>query len=230
MHPDAWAQFLTPFGNLGVMLPLSAMVAIVVVAAAGWRMLVLWSSAILVPLALILVAKLFFIPCGYLFPDLAIHSPSGHAASAMAVYGGIAVLVGRMIGGRRTAAASLLLVMAIALALAIAVSRVVIGVHTLPEVILGSSIGLVSPIILAVGAHFPERKAIFRPWMVLLPLVPIVFLRGVDLPAEQIIDHAADWFAQRLGVCSGGQIATGASLVTADTAILLGLAVPRADN
>ncbi len=203
MHPADWALFITAFGNLGITLPVAAMAAIVVVALAGWRALLLWVAAIVLALGLVLVAKLFFIPCGALFPALGIHSPSGHAASAVAIYGGIAVLIGRT-SGRGRFALFAILVLAAALASAIAVSRIVIGVHSVPEVILGSLIGLASPIVLAIGGRLLDRKAALRPWMVVLPLLPIVLLRGVDPHAEQAIDATAYWLAHRLDVCSVG--------------------------
>ncbi len=218
MHPAELAQFITAFGNLGVILPVAVMVALVVAAAGDWRSSFLWALAVSVSLGLILVAKLYFIPCGDVLPVLGIHSPSGHSASAAAVYGGAAVLVARMTASRRTTV-FLVLIATTILVLAVAVSRVVIGVHTIPEVILGSAIGLAAPTILATAARGPSRKVALRPWMLILPLLPIVLLRGIDLHAEEVIDTVAYRLAHHFGVCSAGRAEAGTYRIAA-TAII----------
>ena len=57
--------------------------------------------------------------------------PSGHAVSAVVVYGGLALLI----GGRRSAAA------ATALCVAIPLSRIVLGVHYLVDIVVGLAVG-----------------------------------------------------------------------------------------
>jgi len=84
--------------------------------------------------------------------------PSGHASGAAALYGGLAVLLNRPNRGRRLAALG-------AVAVAVALSRVVIRVHYLVDVIAGLLLGsavLYVGLRLA-GAERPFREAATTP-------------------------------------------------------------------
>jgi membrane-associated phospholipid phosphatase len=125
---------LTDFADQAVVLPLIAVVALML-GVLGWRRGALaWLVAVGLSFASVLVLKLVFATCGPALglPDL--RSPSGHAAAAAVIAGGIAVVVGQS-GGRATAIAFLA-------ALLIGVTRIVLGLHTPVEVALGGALGV----------------------------------------------------------------------------------------
>lgn len=201
MH-DAWiVYFVTEFGDQGVVLPFVLTVAIALVVAGAHREALLWSIAIVFALGGVLAAKLVFLPCGHLLPNLHLRSPSGHAAAALAAYGGFAVLWAKL--ARDYWLRVSFVTAGIIVGLAIAMSRVLIGVHTTPEVLLGGLIGLSAPAILTRAVERPENEPAPRPTLLLL-LVPLLFallLHGVTLPVEGRIEHFAMWFMGLLGVC-----------------------------
>src|SRR5829696_3108384 len=93
-------RFLTDFADLGLVLPLAALVALAL-AAVGWRREALaWSVTVAGTLAAMLALKLAFLA----HPGLhgaAMRSPSGHTAAGVVVYAGLlALLAGRRPGTR----------------------------------------------------------------------------------------------------------------------------------
>jgi membrane-associated phospholipid phosphatase len=184
-------MFLTNFADQAVMLPVVFTIAIVL-AAQGWRRgAVVWLGVVFVTFGLMLVLKLVFLACPPLFGPIDIRSPSGHVAAAAVVAGGLAALLTR----RR---ASILPVAAFA-AVAIGVSRVALGMHSLPEVVLGALVGLAGAAALLTLAGAPPA---LRPGRLLAMVVVVAALfHGMHLPAEAAIRHTAFRAAHLLSVC-----------------------------
>src|SRR5918997_4183426 len=93
-------RFLTDFADLGLVLPLAALVALAL-AAVGWRREALaWSVAVAGTLAAVLALKLLALAySGQL--GTALRSPSGHTAAGTVVYAGLlTLLAGRRLGSR----------------------------------------------------------------------------------------------------------------------------------
>src|SRR5215211_6442054 len=93
-------RFLTDFADLGLVLPVAALVALAL-AAVGWRREALaWSVAVAGTLAAMLVLKLAVLAySGHLGAGM--RSPSGHTAAGTVLYAGLlALLVGRRLGTR----------------------------------------------------------------------------------------------------------------------------------
>ncbi len=162
-------------------------------AALGWgRGALAWSVAVGATLALMLLLKLVAFACG---PPL-LRSPSGHTAAAAVVLGGLAVVLGR---GRRR---RVVLLAAAFAGVLIGVSRLVLRVHTAPEVALGGLVGVAGALALSHLAGPPPR-GLRIGWLAAVTVVVVVLFHGWHLDAEPRIHVAALHVARDLQVCRG---------------------------
>jgi membrane-associated phospholipid phosphatase len=186
-------SFLTDFADQAVILPLVVAVAIAL-ASQGWRRgALVWLGVSGATLGAMLLLKLVFLACTPWFAPLEISSPSGHVAAATVVAGGLAALF-----LRRWA---VILPVAAFAALVIGVSRLALGMHSLPEVLLGGVVGLAGAFVLLRLAGPPPALRPAR-LLVAVVLVAVVF-HGLHLPAEAAIRHTAFQAARMLSVCQG---------------------------
>ena len=174
-------MFLTDFADQAVMLPVVFAIAIVL-AIQGWvRGALVWLGVVFVTFGAMLVLKVVFLACNPLFGPIDVQSPSGHVAAATVVAGGLAALLTRQ-------RASILPVALLA-AVVIGVSRLVLGMHSLPEVVLGALVGLAGAMALLALAGAPPA---LRPARVFAVVVIVAALfHGTHLPAEAAIRHSA---------------------------------------
>lgn len=200
MIHQSFYRLVTGFGGQGVILPIVALVAFTLLIAGQRRAAVWWTASIVGVLALVLIAKLGLIPCGRYVPALRLRSPSGHAASSVAVFGGLAVIFARLAQDR--ARQVFILAVALALVVLIALSRVVLGAHSPAEVVVGGLIGLAAPLILWSRSNLLERPLRLRwIWLLIGPLVLVALLHNVELGAEEQIDQMARWIVASTGIC-----------------------------
>jgi membrane-associated phospholipid phosphatase len=186
-------NYLTDFADLAVILPLVFAVAIAL-ALQGWRRgAVIWLIVVAGTFGTMLALKLIFLSCSPVFDPLDVHSPSGHVAAATVVTGGLAAMLSRR---RRS-----ILPAAVLAALVIGVSRLVLGVHTLPEVIVGALIGLVGAAVLLRFTSPPPRLRI-APLIAVIVVVAVLF-HGLHMPAEAAIRHTAYRMTQFIPACRG---------------------------
>ena len=192
---------LTTFGTQSLILPFIAAVTITLWLGGARREAWIWTLATCAALFAMLVLKLFFLPCGHLIPEWHLHSPSGHAASAFAVYGSFAVLESRLrqIQWQKLA----ILTAGFLFATGIAISRVLISAHTTQEVLLGAAVGLSAPAIIFWKIKPPTRYTVASPLLLALalPIALLVILNGRTLPIEDHILAIALTITQKLGVC-----------------------------
>ncbi len=180
------ARFLTDFADQAVVLPVALIVGLVLVRS-GWRRGALaWAVAVAGTLAATLAVKLIFNACGHLVLSGMLRSPSGHVAGAAAVYGGLAALAVRRSAYRVQAA----LCAAVTVAAAIGASRLVLGVHTMPEVLAGAGLGVGAALAFALWADWPPLPLRFGR-LALAVAVMAMLLHGLHLPAEAAIRHSA---------------------------------------
>ncbi|MEJ1939002.1 phosphatase PAP2 family protein, partial [Nostoc sp. NIES-2111] len=138
-------------------------------------------------------------PCGPHF-GLPVTSPSGHAAAAVAVFGGLCVLAARL-GMQRVVAIALACVCA-ALAVAVGLSRVLLHKHNVPEVLIGGTIGLTAPLILlSVRRLYLSHTLVRMRWLAAAPLAVAVLFVGGQAGAEPKILRLAHFWADNLKVC-----------------------------
>ncbi|MFC3127690.1 phosphatase PAP2 family protein [Pseudoroseomonas globiformis] len=185
-------EFLTDFADQAVILP--AFVALTLtLLSMQWRHGVLpWTLAVAGTLGFVFLAKV----TTYAFPGLigavdgpwALHSPSGHVASAAILYGGLAVLLLK----QRPVA----LALAMGIAIVMAGTRLALQVHTVADVVAGAALGLVGVAALATLApRQPDRLP-----RIVLPAVlftVVVLMHGQRLTAEPTIARIA-WRLSRL--------------------------------
>jgi len=195
-------RFLTDFADQAVILPLVVAIALAL-AAQGWRRgALVWLAAVAGTFAAMLALKLTFLACTPLFSPMEIRSPSGHVAAATVVAGGLAAL---LTGRRRS-----ILPVALLAAVVIGMSRLVLGAHSLPEVILGAVVGLA-------GAAALLRFAGPPPPLRLAPIVAVVVVvaalfHGMHLQAEAAIRQTAYRAGLLFAVCQPTPATPQASL------------------
>lgn len=172
---------LTDFADQAVILPIVTVVAIAS-AAMGWKRGTLaWLGVTAVTFAAVLAAKVGFLACHPVFGPWEIEPPSGHVAAAAVVAGGLMALL----GGRRMMA----LGAAVSAASIVGVSRLVLGAHSLPEVLIGSVLGVAGA---AAISYFVGPPRVRRPVLLLTIAVFVaLLLHGAHLPAEPVIRHGA---------------------------------------
>jgi membrane-associated phospholipid phosphatase len=186
-------RYLTDFADQAVILPLVLATA-VALAVQGWRRgALVWLLVVAATFLAMLGLKLIFLSCSPLFGPMDVHSPSGHVAAAMVVAGGLAAMLSR----RR----STILPSAVLAAVVIGVSRLVLGMHSLPEVVVGALVGLTGAAALLRFAGPPPRLNI-APLMAVIVVVATLF-HGMHLPAEAAIRHTALRAAQYIPACRG---------------------------
>jgi membrane-associated phospholipid phosphatase len=186
-------KFLTDFADQAVIIPLVLAVA-VALALQGWRRgALVWLIVVTATFAATLTFKFMFMACSPLFWPLDVHSPSGHVAAATVVTGGLAAMLTR----HRTS----ILPAAVLAAVVIGISRLVLGMHSLPEVIVGALIGLAGAAALLRFSGPPPRLSI-APLVAVIVVVAAIF-HGLHLPAEAAIRHHAFRAAQFIPACRG---------------------------
>jgi membrane-associated phospholipid phosphatase len=184
-------RYLTDFADQAVIIPLVLATAIAL-AVQGWRRgALVWLLVVAGTFAATLAMKLMFLACSPLFGPMDVHSPSGHVAAATVVAGGLAAMLSR----RRAS----ILPVAVLAAIVIGISRLVLGMHSLPEVVLGALVGLAGAAALLRFAGPPPRLRV-APLVAIIVVVATLF-HGLHLPAEAAIRHTAFRVAQYIPAC-----------------------------
>jgi len=193
-------SFVSDFGDTAVTLPFAAILALFL----GGVQSPASSATALRSLALCLGAmvllKVAFITCGRHW-DIGLVSPSGHAAISLTVYGMAAMVLASWTAGWWRMS---LAVAAAALVAAIAVSRVLLGVHTVTEVVVGLLVGAAALWVFAASYLWPAKPRPGRANLFFLGLalvVPLAALHGERLPAERWVRQAAVMLRTNVGVC-----------------------------
>lgn len=189
-------RFITDFADQALILPLVLAIAVSLLSQ-GWRRGALaWLLAVFMTFAAMVGLKLVFLACAASLGIGDLRTPSGHVAAATVVAGGLAALVPR----RR----AIVLAFAAGAAIVIAGSRLALGMHSLPEVVLGAVVGLGGAWALLVLAGSPPPGLNVRRIAVVAAAVAVVF-HGLHLPAEAHIRSTAWRFAHILAVCQSDE-------------------------
>ncbi len=200
-------KFLTDFGDQAVVLPLAAAIAVTLVLLGWWRGAIGWLVAVPATLGIVLSLKIIVYACHALLPHWGVNSPSGHTASATVVYGGLLALLGeRSPGGTRTLRHLLLLALAaVLLALVFGFTRVDLGAHTVPDVLVGGAVGVGGALLFVTLAGQPPAG--FRRWALgAVVLVTAILFHGRELHAEETIQRVAiSYWWPFIASCRQGQ-------------------------
>ncbi len=172
---------VTDLADQAVVLPLIGVIALTL-AIQGWpRGAVAWLAATSATFGLMLILKLIFLGCGGALGITRIQSPSGHAASAALVIGGLAA--------RFMPSIPWVLVAAAGGAIAVGYTRVALGFHSIDETVLGGMVGIAGAGALAQMAGKPPPTQPLP--LVIMVIAVVVALHGKRLPAEPAIRQAS---------------------------------------
>jgi membrane-associated phospholipid phosphatase len=189
-------KYLTDFGDSAVLLPLSAAVFIWLLVMRPARSAAWWIGALIFCGAVTVVLKILFFACP---PALDISSPSGHTSFSLLAYGGVAgiVAVERQSPWERTA----IILSAIGLVASIGISRVVLGMHSEPEIIIGFAIGAAALAIFGFGyLRLGGSGRTITPLLIGVTLILTVF-HGSKLNPENKLHELGGWLDFRSLVC-----------------------------
>ena len=130
---------ITDFGDLGVLLPVAAVVALWFLAARSMAALWWWLAAVTLCAGCTAVLKIYFFAC---HGPYALTSPSGHSSFSALIYGALAVIVATSAsaGWQRF----MIVAAAAGLVAAIAASRHSLAAHGTLEIVCGLAVGFVS--------------------------------------------------------------------------------------
>ncbi|AOX16605.1 hypothetical protein A0U89_05120 [Kozakia baliensis] len=186
-------QWLTDFGDQGIVLPTSVLIMLVLLWSRWWRGAIFWCALVLSVLGIMAVLKLAFGACGWEASWLNINSPSGHTAAFTMLYGGLICLYARWCSSVWQAG-----IVALAIAILAACSRLHLHYHTLPETVTGGVVGVTGVCMFRSQIGTPPRLPRLVPALIFLAI--LVVQHGNRLPAErQIHSFAALWL--RASIC-----------------------------
>jgi hypothetical protein len=189
---------VTDLGDAAVTLPLAASLLVYLFLVRWPRAALSWAAAIVACALAVTALKLTLLSCGGAWRGVAA-SPSGHAALAAAVYGAVVAVAGRQLGRR---AAVLLRVTALAVVVAIGMSRVAVGAHTVPEVLIGMAIGaLAAAAFHHAIADSPQRSPPAWPWLAAATVAVVMALHGQHWSMESHIRAIAGLLARGVPAC-----------------------------
>jgi membrane-associated phospholipid phosphatase len=178
---DGLLVALTGFGDAALLLPLAAAILIWLLSSRAPRAAAWWAIAVFICGGVTAVLKILFWGCP---PVSDLHSPSGHTALSTLVYGALA-LITAVEGGRwrlwlAAAAGGALIV-------GIGVSRLLLDVHSIPEVIIGWLIGGASLVLFRRGYWQGRPQIVHLAPLLFGVSVLAVVLHGSQLRAEGLL-------------------------------------------
>src|ERR1700674_4533117 len=130
-------SFISDLGDSAILVPLSLLFIAALWRYQSWSAATcfLWATGFCA--AVMFLLKLSFLACGNAW-QAGILSPSGHASMSTAVYGALAIVSARQAPQWQQ---PLIIVLSGLVIMGIALSRVVLGLHSPAEVLLGLAIG-----------------------------------------------------------------------------------------
>jgi membrane-associated phospholipid phosphatase len=194
MTVEFW-RAVTQLGDTAVILPLAALMTGILWLYESRHCAWLLMRSMLACLAVMGTLKMVFISCGQ---DLGIdiESPSGHTSIATYFYGSLGMMARAWY---RPALGWAAMLLAAAVILLVAASRVILGFHSVPEVIVGMVVGVGCLGWFAVPylrAH-PLKIRFGKIAVVLLPALLLTY--GLALPVEKVLRSFSPYF--RAMVC-----------------------------
>jgi membrane-associated phospholipid phosphatase len=181
--------FLTDFADLGLVLPLAGMVTLALVLVGRRLEAVAWSLAVTGTLATMLLLKVLVFAWAKPGIEEGLGNPSGHTAAGVVVYAGLVTLIGERFASR----ASVALVAGSIFGLLFGLTRLMLRVHTLADVLLGGAVGLAGVLFLArvVGSRRSGAPASGLVIVVTIALFGVLAFHGHRLHAEMELRQIA---------------------------------------
>jgi membrane-associated phospholipid phosphatase len=172
--PLQFWHLLTRLGEAQILLPAALLALVTMLRHPDSRSLAAWWMALLGLAAFVTTAsKVAFIGWGIGWPELNFTGISGHAMFAAAVF---PLLLGTLASSAPRAGRHLAIVVGCALAALVGASRVVVGAHSVSEVLAGLLVGGAASAASLALARLPNRlispviPAVVALWLALVPL------------------------------------------------------------
>jgi membrane-associated phospholipid phosphatase len=213
-----WVHTLTGIGDLAVLVPLIAILSVWLLLARQLVALCWWSIAVAICAGATAILKIYFYVCP-LAADFS--NPSGHTSLSTLVYGSLALIIARsVIGWRRY----LIALLGAAVVFGIGMSRVLVQVHSLPEVLVGWLIGGFALWTFARG--FGIREYPYLRGLIAACAVVTVSLTGQEVRAEKLL-HVLGLHLLDMGfTCINLRQISGVDIAASDSASFV-LAPPQ---
>ena len=176
-----WLVAITDFGDSAVLLPLAAAMLLWLLLLRAPRAAAWWVAAVGFCIGLTAVLKIFFFRCP---PIHNLHSPSGHTSLSILIYGALALVI--MVDGgnlRRV----VMIGGGAGLIFAIAASRLLLDMHSMPEIALGLMIGVVGLTVFGYGYLRCRPEVVRLSPLLVSAVVLISTLHGSQLRAEEVL-------------------------------------------
>ena len=178
-------EAITDCGDLAILLPIVAVLTVWAALIGKPGIFKWWLVAVAFCIGGTAVLKIYFFAC----PPLSdLHSPSGHTSLSTLVYGTLTLAVASTIRDWRR---WLVVIVGTTFIAAIAISRIIVQAHSIPEVLLGSVLGLVA-LSLFVAAYLRDTptRTYLAP-LITISVMLVVLLNGHELRAEEFLHRIA---------------------------------------
>ncbi|SPE36249.1 membrane hypothetical protein [Burkholderiales bacterium] len=182
---SSFTVVVTSASDSGVLLPVALVSAGMLWLFQSRRAAWLLLRSVFLAVVLIAALKVFFLSCGAHW-QASLISPSGHACLSAAVFG----ILGTVAAAGRPAPARIAIAALVALLVGIiAISRVVVGVHTWTEVIVGLAVGVSAQLWFAWSYARTQPPPVDLKTFGLVLSATLLLAFGIRLPAESFIRH-----------------------------------------
>lgn len=176
-----WLHMLTDIGDLAVLVPLIGILSVWLLLTRQLAALCWWTAAVAICAGATAILKIYFYVCPV---AVELSNPSGHTSLSTLVYGALIVIVLRSVAGSRRYVIALF---GIAVVFSIGMSRLVLQLHSLPEVLAGWLIGSFALWIFARGLERREYR--YLRGLIAASVIVTVSLTGQEVRAEELL-HA----------------------------------------
>ena len=176
-----WLVAITDFGDSAVLLPLAAAMLLWLLLLRAPRAAAWWVAAVGFCIGLTAVLKIFFFRCP---PIHNLHSPSGHTSLSILIYGALALVIVVDGGNLRRV---VMIGGGAGLIFAIAASRLLLDMHSMPEIALGLMIGVVGLTVFGYGYLRCRPEVVRLSPLLVSAVVLISTLHGSQLRAEEVL-------------------------------------------
>ncbi len=200
---NEWPYLISSFGESALLLPLSVVLALALAIRLSVGTALAWILSLGLCLGLIAALKVLGYSCGQFWFGRVV-SQSGHVAFSTAFYGALGVMVawGRGLAWLRIA----VVVVVGALVVAIAVSRNLVGVHSVGEIVGGFLVGGLALALFArgylrVAGSAPATGHKATAALAAIALLLMIALWGRQLDAERAINALSLSIRQHVDVC-----------------------------
>lgn len=190
---------ISALADAALLLPAAALLLLYLGLLREGRLTIAFAASLTAAAVTTILLKLALHACGHAITDVRVISPSGHVSFGTVFYGALAVMLatGRDRRVRVGAAVGTVL-----LVLAIGISRVRVGAHSIPEVLIGFAIGGA-----AVGLFAALHRWSARPRLPWIPVaggfaLALLLLGGSHFSLERNIAGYARRMASSLDVCA----------------------------